>query len=159
MYHSAGMWDPQGLRSWQNAVGKCGRSKARILDYCLMIERHPGNVDAPLFGDFVGTYLNESNNEAMARKEVSLSEILPAPAGGIDTGLKNSMPSENIEHHIKFRWSPDIEIIVVVPDSEVCTAKAREVFPKHYSRQDVTFNCNVLPSSPTPLGNLPRTHP
>lgn len=40
-----------------NELGKLRLSKDRMLDYCLMIERHPDNVAASLYGGFVGTYL------------------------------------------------------------------------------------------------------
>lgn len=36
--------------SLANEVGKLGLSKDRILDFCLMIERHPDNVAAALYG-------------------------------------------------------------------------------------------------------------
>ena len=76
----------------------------------------------------------------MARKEVPLSEILPEVAGGIDTGLKPPIPPQSIGHHVKFGWSSAIKTIVIVPDYEVSTAKARAVLPDQYSRKDVTFN-------------------
>ena len=76
----------------------------------------------------------------MARKEVPLSEILPAPAGGIDTGLRPPLPPHRIGHYSKFRWSPAIKTIVIIPNYEVSTAKAREVLPDSYTRKDVTFN-------------------
>lgn len=40
-----------------NELGKLNLSRNRMLDYCLMIERHPDNVAAALCGGFVGTYL------------------------------------------------------------------------------------------------------
>lgn len=95
---------------------------------------------AALFGGFVGTYLSELNPEDMKRIEVPLSEVLPAPAGGIDTGLTPPIPPNRIGHYVKFRWSPSIKTIVIVPDYEVSTAKAREVLPETYNRGDVTFN-------------------
>ncbi|KAL8700780.1 MAG: hypothetical protein Q9201_005261 [Fulgogasparrea decipioides] len=58
-----------------NEVGGLGLSKDRILDFCLMIERHPDNVAAALFGGFVGTYLRDLDPEDMARKEIPLSEV------------------------------------------------------------------------------------
>ena len=99
-----------------------------------------GSKAAALFGGFVGTYLGELDSEAGTRKEVPLSEILPEPAGGIDTGLKPPMPPHSIGHYVKFAWSPAIKTIVIVPDYEVSTAKARDVLPANYVRKDVTFN-------------------
>jgi homoserine kinase len=129
--------------------------KPRLLDFCLMVERHPDNVAAALYGGFVGTYLNELNPEDMARKEVPLSEVLPQPAGGIDTGLRPPIPPENIGHFRRFNWCPDIKAIAIVPDFEVSTAKAREVLPKTYSRSDMvlyplpSFLPSFLDSTPT----------
>lgn len=116
---------------------RLGLPKARLLDYCLMIERHPDNVAAALYGGFVGTYLNDLNPEDMARKEIPLSEVLPAPAGGVDTGLRPPEPPVGIGHFIRFRWASEIKAVAVIPDFEVSTARAREVLPDTYSRQDM----------------------
>ncbi len=111
--------------------------RSRLLDYCLMIERHPDNVAAALYGGFVGTYLNELDPADMARKEIPLSEVLPAPAGGVDTGLKPPEPPVGIGHFRRFRWASEIKAVAVIPDFEVSTAKARECLPMSYSRQDM----------------------
>lgn len=93
-----------------NEVGELGLSRERILDFCLMIERHPDNVAAALVGGFVGTYLTELNPEDMARKEIPLSEVLPTPAGGIDTGLRPPIPPKGIGSYMRFPWSPAIKL-------------------------------------------------
>lgn len=103
----------------------------------MLIERHPDNVAATLFGGFVGTYLNDLNPEDAARKEVPLSEVLPSPAGGVNTGLKPPVPPHNIGHYRKFPWASEIRAIAIIPNFVVPTAKAREVLPKLYSRADV----------------------
>ena len=120
-----------------NVVGGFDLPKTRILDYCLMIERHPDNVAAALYGGFVGTYLRELDAKDMARIEIPLSEVLPAPAGGVDTGLTPPEPPEGIGHYIKFRWAPEVKAIAIIPDFEVKTADARGVLPSQYSRADV----------------------
>lgn len=143
-----------------NEVGGLGLSKDRLLDYCLMIgeslpywsswdhggyrthadqtaERHPDNVAASLFGGFVGTYLNELKPEEIARIEIPLSEVLPAPAGGIDTGIRPPEPPLGIGHYRKFNWAKEIKAIAIIPDFVVPTANARNVLPKTYSRADV----------------------
>jgi homoserine kinase len=111
--------------------------RPRLLDFALMVERHPDNVAAALYGGFVGTYLNELDPVDMARKEVPLSEVLPQPAGGIDTGLTPPIPPVGIGHFRRFRWAGEIKAIAVVPDFEVSTAKARGVLPEVYSRKDM----------------------
>lgn len=102
-----------------------------------MIERHPDNVAAALYGGFVGTYLNELDPADMARKEIPLSEVLPAPAGGVDTGLKPPEPPVGIGHFRRFGWAKEIKAIAIIPDFEVSTAKARECLPTTYTRQDM----------------------
>lgn len=126
-----------------NVVGGFKLPKERILDYCLMIERHPDNVAAALYGGFVGTYLRELEPEAMARVEIPLSEVLPTPAGGVDTGLRPPEPPHGIGHYIKFRWAPEVRAIAIIPDFEVKTADARSVLPDQYSRSHVV--CQVHP--------------
>jgi homoserine kinase len=125
--------------------------KPRLLDYCLMIERHPDNVAAALYGGFVGTYLNELDPVDMARKEIPLSEVLPAPAGGVDTGLKPPEPPVGIGHFRRFRWAREIRAVAVIPDFEVSTARAREVLPGSYTRQDMVgsvLSCYLFYSPP-----------
>lgn len=99
-----------------NEVGKLGLSKDRMLDFCLMIERHPDNVAAALYGGFVGTFLSDLDPEDMARKEIPLSEVLPAPAGGVDTGLRPPVPPFGIGNHMRFPWSSAIRAIAIIPD-------------------------------------------
>lgn len=138
-----------------NEVGKLGLSKARLLDYCLMIERHPDNVAAALYGGFIGTYLNELDPEQASRKEIPLSEVLPEPAGGVDTGLKPPEPPINIGHYKRFRWAKEIKCIVIIPDFEVATHRAREVLPTSYPRADVVFNMQRIALLATALGESP----
>ncbi|RDL35078.1 Ribosomal protein S5 2-like protein [Venustampulla echinocandica] len=138
-----------------NEVGKLGLSKARMLDYCLMIERHPDNVAAALYGGFVGTYLNDLSPEDTERKEIPLSEVLPAPAGGIDTGETPPQPPIGIGHYMKFPWAKEIKAIAIIPHFEVATAEARGVLPASYSRQDVVFNLQRIALLPSALGTSP----
>ncbi|KAL2118470.1 hypothetical protein VTJ04DRAFT_8130 [Mycothermus thermophilus] len=127
----------------------------RLFDFCLMIERHPDNVGAALFGGFVGTYLKPLAPEDVARVEIPLSEVLPAPAGGIDTGVRPPEPPYGIGHHIKFPWAPEIKAVAIIPEFEVPTAKAREVLPAQYPRPDVTFNLQRIALLPVALGMSP----
>ncbi|KAH6724689.1 ribosomal protein S5 domain 2-type protein [Leptodontidium sp. 2 PMI_412] len=138
-----------------NEVGKLGMSKARMLDYCLMIERHPDNVAAALYGGFVGTYLNDLSPEDTSRKEIPLSEVLPEPAGGLDTGFAPPEPPIGIGHYMKFPWAKEIKAIAIIPHFEVATAKARSVLPTSYSRADVVFNLQRIALLPSALGRSP----
>lgn len=126
-----------------NVCGKLNLSKARLLDFALMVERHPDNVAAALYGGFVGTYLNELNPEDMARVEVPLAEVLPQPAGGEDTGLTPPVPPMDIGHFRRFDWSKELKAVAIIPNFEVSTAKAREVLPQQYTRKDmVSSSCS-----------------
>ncbi|KAF2086907.1 phosphoribosylformylglycinamidine cycl [Saccharata proteae CBS 121410] len=138
-----------------NEAGNLGLSKARMLDYCLMIERHPDNVAAALYGGFVGTYLNELDPADMSRKEIPLAEVLPEPAGGVDTGLQPPEPPLNIGHYKKFKWAKEIKCIAIIPQFEVSTAKARNVLPSEYSRKDLVFNLQRIALLTTALGESP----
>ncbi|KAG9684131.1 phosphoribosylformylglycinamidine cyclo-ligase-like protein, partial [Aureobasidium melanogenum] len=136
-------------------VGRLNLTKDRMLDFCLMIERHPDNVAAALFGGFVGSYLKDLDPEDMKRKEIPLSEVLPAPAGGVDTGLTPPIPPINIGKHIKFNWAPEIKCIAIIPDFEVSTAKARSVLPTEYPKADVISNLQRIALLTTALGQSP----
>jgi homoserine kinase len=120
-----------------------------------MIERHPDNVAAALYGGFVGTYLNELSEEDLKRKEIPLSEVLPEPAGGVNTGLQPPEPPMNIGHYKKFRWAKEVKCIAIIPDFEVSTASAREVLPTQYSRADMVFNMQRIALLATALGESP----
>ncbi|KAH0267541.1 phosphoribosylformylglycinamidine cyclo-ligase-like protein, partial [Aureobasidium melanogenum] len=136
-------------------VGGLNLTKDRMLDFCLMIERHPDNVAAALFGGFVGSYLKDLDPEDMKRKEIPLSEVLPAPAGGVDTGLTPPIPPINIGKHIKFNWAPEIKCIAIIPDFEVSTAKARSVLPTEFPKADVISNLQRIALLTTALGQSP----
>ena len=127
-----------------NACGQLGLSKDRMLDFCLMIERHPDNVTAAMIGGFVGSYLRELDPKDMERKEIPLAEVLPAPAGGVDTGLKPPVPPLGIGHYIRYGWAQEIKAIAIIPDFEVPTATAREALPKVYSSKDLVYGLYEL---------------
>lgn len=103
----------------------------------------------------MGTYLKPLTPADVARVEIPLSEVLPAPAGGLDTGERPPEPPHGIGHHIKFPWSQEIKAVAIIPTFEVATAKAREVLPTHYPRQDVTFNLQRIALLPVALGQSP----
>lgn len=113
------------------------------------------SVAAALYGGFVGTYLNDLDPADTERKEIPLSEVLPEPAGGVDTGLKPPEPPMNIGHYKKFRWAKEIKCIAIIPDFEVSTASARAALPKEYSRADMVFNMQRIALLATALGDSP----
>jgi homoserine kinase len=122
-----------------NELGALGLSTERILDFALMVERHPDNVTAALVGGFVGSYLRELDGEAAEAASVPLSEVLPEypPDAGADWGLHPPLPPTGIGHYIKFDWVPSIKALAIIPRFELSTAKARQVLPLQYSRKDL----------------------
>jgi homoserine kinase len=112
---------------------------ARMLDFALMVERHPDNVTAALVGGFVGSYLRELDKAATEAASVPLSEVLPEypPDAGEDWGMHPPLPPLGIGHYVRFGWAPEIRAVVIVPRFELSTASAREVLPSSYSRKDL----------------------
>jgi len=136
-------------------TGSFSLDRKRMLDYCLMVERHPDNIAAALNGGFVGTYLNELAPEQLSRLEIPLAEVMPTPAGGEDTGLSPPEPPLNIGHFRHFKWAPEIRCLVIIPEFEVPTHKAREVLPSSYSKKDVVFNLQRIAVLVHALGESP----
>ncbi|BFZ54177.1 Trihydroxynaphthalene reductase [Savitreella phatthalungensis] len=136
-------------------LGGLHLSKDRMMDFCLMIERHPDNVMAAMMGGFVGSYLRELDAADTERKEIPLSEVLPEPAGGLDTGLEPPQPPKGIGHYIRFGWAKELKAIAIIPQFEVSTAKARGVLPETYSKKDLVFNLQRLAVLTTALTQSP----
>lgn len=138
-----------------NEVGSLGFSKQRMLDYCLMIERHPDNISAAMMGGFVGSYLQELSKGDMKRKEIPLSEVLPEPSGGENTGLTPPVPPMDIGRHIKYDWAKEIKCVAIIPNFELSTAKSREVLPEAYSTKQAIFNLQRIAVLTTALTRSP----
>lgn len=92
----------------------------------------------------MGTYLNVLKPEDVARKEIPLSEVLPAPAGGVDTGKRPPEPPLGIGHYRKFPWAKEIKAITIIPDFVVPTAEARKVLPTSYTREDIVSQTTTI---------------
>jgi homoserine kinase len=126
-----------------NELGRLDLSTGRILDFALMVERHPDNVTAALIGGFVGSYLRELDKAAMETCQVPLSEVLPEyPSdAGENWGLSPPVPPVGIGHYVRFGWSVCIKAVTIIPRFELSTARAREVLPEQYSRKDLVCSC------------------
>ena len=125
-----------------NEVGQLNLPSGRLLDFALMVEKHPDNVTAALVGGFVGSYLKELDEEASEAANVPLSEVLPEypPDADENWGLNPPIPPSGIGHYIRFPWSRSIKAVAIIPRFELSTAKAREVLPLQYSRKDLVRN-------------------
>lgn len=132
-----------------NELGQLGLSTERMLDFALMVERHPDNVTAALVGGFVGSYLRELDQAATEAASVPLSEVLPeyTPDAGEEWGLDPPQPPFGIGHYVRFGWAESIKAIAIIPRFELSTAKAREVLPSSYSRKDLVRICNYSSQS------------
>lgn len=129
-----------------NAIGELNLPTVRLLDFALMVERHPDNVTAALVGGFVGSYLKELDQAASDAASLPLSEVLPEypPDADENWGLNPPVPPLGIGHYVRFGWSESIKAVAIIPRFELSTAKAREVLPTTYSRKDLV----------SPLSNL-----
>ncbi|OJT09142.1 Homoserine kinase [Trametes pubescens] len=138
-------------------LGQLSLPVERLLDFALMVERHPDNVTAALVGGFVGSYLRELDGAATEAASVPLSEVLPEypPDAGEEWGLNPPQPPLGIGHYVRFGWSESIKALAIIPRFELSTAKARGVLPLEYSRKDLVFNLQRLAVLTTALARNP----
>lgn len=136
-----------------NEVGHLNLSKERMFDYCLMVERHPDNIGAALFGGFVGTSMtplsSDNNNARIEIPPSEPSEVLPGLSESLDK------PPLGIGSYHHFPFNADIKIVVVVPDFRLNTADARGLLPQTYTREDAIFNAQRCSLLPVLLGETP----
>ncbi|QEL61551.1 homoserine kinase [Candidozyma auris] len=120
-----------------NEIGQLQLSKERMLDYCLLIERHPDNIAAAMLGGFVGSYLNQLSDEETLAKNVPMEHILPS----VDTPVElheTRAPPQSIGQYVKYNWNKQIRCVTVIPMFEVKTDDARAVLPSlHQGRHCV----------------------
>lgn len=138
-------------------LGDLKLSKSRLLDFALMVERHPDNVTAALIGGFVGSYLKELSPEDTNASQIPLAEVLPEypPDAGESWGQDPPLPPHGIGHYVRFGWAKEIKAVAVMPQFELATAKARGVLPDSYTRKDVVFNLQRLAVLTTALATSP----
>ncbi|KAI7817419.1 ribosomal protein S5 domain 2-type protein [Gamsiella multidivaricata] len=132
-----------------NAAGNLGMTKDRMLDYCLMVERHPDNVAPALFGGFVASFLRELEPEELEPSSIPRSE--PTRNGA----AQPPTPVTDIGHYIQLGWAKEIKAIAVIPDFEVATEDARAVLPDMYERADVIYNLQRIAVLTTALSRTP----
>jgi homoserine kinase len=132
-----------------DVAGDLKSTKDRLLDYCLMIERHPDNVTAALMGGFIASYLRELDSKDIEALTIPHSETFEDGTTANEPAvkqkkLKSTVPN-GIGHYIKLKWAREIKAITIIPQFEVATATARSVLPHAYERQDVVcFNLFIL---------------
>lgn len=118
-------------------------SKERMLDYALLIERHPDNIAAAMLGGFVGSYLNELSPEETEAKSVPLEHILPKESTPAEN-YERRQPPNSIGQYLKYNWNHQIRCVTIIPQFEVKTDDARAVLPESYNKEDIVFNLQRL---------------
>lgn len=126
-----------------NEIAGLKLSKERMLDYALLIERHPDNIAAAMLGGFVGSYLQELSPEETEAKSVPLEHILPKETTPADKYEKRPPPA-NIGQYLKYNWNYQIRCVAIIPDFEVKTDDSRAVLPVLYNKEDIVFNLQRL---------------
>lgn len=110
-------------------------------------EPHPDNVAAAVYGGLVGAYANSLESENVAQDVGLQSESLPTSPPKLDIHHLPKAPPAGFGHCENLPLAKEIRALVVVPDFEVPTAKARDVLPKSFTREDVVIqnflSCNL----------------
>ncbi|CAN3361540.1 homoserine kinase [Diutina catenulata] len=140
-----------------NEIGVFGFDKNRLMDYSLMIERHPDNIAAAMLGGFVGSYLPQLDKDDTAAKSVPLEYILPKPSTPKELVVSTPPPFQ-IGEYVKYPWNPKIKAVCIVPNFEVSTDDSRAVLPENYERADIIFNLQRLAVLTTALCQEPVNH-
>lgn len=138
-----------------NGVADLGLSKTRLLDFCLMIERHPDNIAAAMLGGFVGSFLRELNEGEIQPTEIPMTDVLPKASTSKITDSKPPVPPMNLGSYVQYDWCKQIKCVTIIPNFEVSTDNARAVLPSSYSRDDVVFNLQRLAVLTTALTRSP----
>lgn len=140
-----------------NVIGEFNFDKTRMLDYCLMIERHPDNIAAAMLGGFIGSYLNELGPEETEQTTVPLDYILPTPQTPPQS-IVSQPPPKNIGEYLQYNWNKSIKCVCIVPNFEVSTDKSRSVLPQSYTRPDIVYNLQRIAILTSALTQDPPNH-
>lgn len=140
-----------------NEIADLDLSKERMLDYCLLIERHPDNIAAAMLGGFVGSYLNQLSESETQAKNVPLDHILPKETTP-QTDYETRPPPNSIGQYLKYDWNNKIRCVAIIPEFEVKTDDSRAVLPTSYQREDIVFNLQRLAILTTALTLDPPNH-
>ncbi|KAJ3042583.1 hypothetical protein HDV00_007118 [Rhizophlyctis rosea] len=116
-------------------------SKAQMLDYCTLLEGHPDNVAASLLGGFVASFVIpsiEAEHKAINDRHL----ILDPDVKGFDSTKVPRLPmtKDGMTLYQDLAIHPAVKAVVVVPQFELKTEKARGVLPKSYEKGEIVFN-------------------
>ncbi|KAF9159227.1 hypothetical protein DFQ26_006771 [Actinomortierella ambigua] len=132
-----------------NAAGELNMTNDRMLDYCLMVERHPDNVAPALMGGFVASFLRELEPKDLEPSSIPQSE--PTRNGA----PQPPTPVTDIGHYVQLGWNDEIKAVTIIPDFEVATEDARAVLPDMYERPDVIYNLQRIAVLTSALARKP----
>ena len=137
-----------------NEIAGLKLDKLRLLDYCLMIERHPDNIAAAMLGGFVGSYLNELSDKDVELTQTPLEYILPKETTPKDK-IVSVQPPMNIGEYVTYNWNKKIKCLTIIPNFEVSTDLSRSVLPKDYQLKDIVYNLQRIAILTTALTQDP----
>lgn len=145
-----------------NEIGNLKLDKYRLLDYCLMIERHPDNIAAAMLGGFIGSYLNELSSEDSQLITVPLDYILPKVKNGElitpQNKIVSQQPPNSIGQYVEYKWNKKIKCLTIIPNFELSTDLSRSVLPKNYQLPDIVYNLQRIAILTTALTQDPPNH-
>ena len=105
-----------------NSIGQLRLDRPKMLDHCLHFEHHPDNISAALYGGFIASCTVPSTHSSHSKAGSSLDSSVLISRLNISTAIK---------------------AVVVVPDFELSTEKARRALPDMYSRADVVSGTSI----------------
>jgi homoserine kinase len=103
---------------------KLDLDKQTVLDIATLVEGHPDNVGASIYGGFITAFI---------RGEIPEFQDTWCTPGATVPYVKNLV-------HITPLNISGIRAVVCVPDYQVPTSEARKVLPSSYSRKDIVYN-------------------
>lgn len=94
---------------------------------------------AALYGGFIGAYAVNLGSADLAEDAGLQSEGPPASSMKLDIPQLPEVPPIGIGHCENLPLAKEIKALVIIPDFEVPTSKARDVLPKVFTREDVVI--------------------
>lgn len=145
-----------------NQVCRLGLDRERLMDFALVVEGHPDNVAASMFGGFTAGYMNgaleDSPIDGDNKNDCSMDNMQNGTNGtraSADEEL--NIPGQDLGVYIPIPWPKAIKAVLVIPTFELATKLARSVLPPHYTRADVVFNLQRLAVLTTSITHYSKT--
>ena len=124
------------------------------MDFALVVEGHPDNVAASMFGGFTAGYMNgaleDSPIDGDNKNDCSMDNMQNGTNGtraSADEEL--NIPGQDLGVYIPIPWPKAIKAVLVIPTFELATKLARSVLPPTL----YPCRCCVQPSKTGCLNN------